>query len=78
MGKHETRKTVLAPCHAGTGLRQEYETAYPPDRSGSFPSNPLLFIVGKLLFSIISMMPHVLAEAMITSIDHSKFSTFSA
>ncbi|WP_218823887.1 hypothetical protein, partial [Akkermansia muciniphila] len=46
----KTRKTVLAPCHAGTGLRQEYETAYPPDRSGSFPSNPLLFIVGKLLF----------------------------
>ena len=29
-------------------------------------------------FPIISMMPHVLAGAMITSIDHSKFSTFSA
>ena len=29
-------------------------------------------------FRIISMMPHVLAGAMITSIDHSKFSTFSA
>lgn len=32
----------------------------------------------KAPFSIISMMPHVLAGAMITSIDHSKFSTFSA
>ena len=62
----------------GTGLRQEYETAYPPDRSGSFPSNLLLFTVESSFFRIISMMPHVLAGAMITSIDHSKFSTFSA
>lgn len=71
-------KQFLPLSMPGTGLRQEYETAYPPDRSGSFPSNLLLFTVGKLLFRIISMMPHVLAGAMITSIDHSKFSTFSA